>query len=147
MGCLREGRENWPVDFRHQVGIYCLYDDAFNLLYVGKATGKTGLFNRLNRHTTGNMAERWSKFSWFGLRDVNWDTETPTLLEFEGVGDQNMVARALEGVLILGGEPKLNRQGASFGRTFKFDQFRDPDAVFPRPSKMLEEIWEATKVE
>tara|TARA_R110002020_G_scaffold439082_1_gene649556 strand:+ start:159 stop:530 length:372 start_codon:yes stop_codon:yes gene_type:complete len=62
-------RQALVVDFREQAGIYCLYDDNFRLLYVGQAGfGNATLFGRLKSHTQNNLAERWTKFSWFGLK-------------------------------------------------------------------------------
>ena len=36
-GKERGGKKKLPVDFRAQKGIYALYDDSFNLVYVGQA--------------------------------------------------------------------------------------------------------------
>ncbi|MCC5972369.1 MAG: GIY-YIG nuclease family protein [Pararhodobacter sp.] len=142
-GFVREAKENWPVDFRRQVGVYCLYDDAFNLLYVGKANSSEGLYVRLNKHRSGDLAERWSKFSWFGLKPVNWESDEPTLVDPEINPDTETIVRALEGVLILGAEPRLNRQGTNFGGAMKFDQYRDLERVYPTPGEMIEQIWES----
>ena len=44
---------------------------VFELVYIGQAGGQgNGLFDRLTQHTTDRLAERWSRFSWFGLRRV-----------------------------------------------------------------------------
>src|SRR5438067_6937456 len=63
------------VDFREQQGVYCLYDDSFKLVYVGQAgaNDQQRLFDRLKQHCNDALADRWSKFSWFGIR---WVTKT-----------------------------------------------------------------------
>lgn len=62
-----------PVDFRRQQGVYVLYDSNFRVIYVGQAgaNDKWRLFDRLKQHTEDQLADRWSRFSWFGVRDVN----------------------------------------------------------------------------
>ena len=61
-----------PVDFRNQQGVYCLHDESFRLVYVGQAGGKNTqrLFIRLKQHREDAISERWTKFSWFGVRKV-----------------------------------------------------------------------------
>src|SRR3954471_20880699 len=59
------------VDFRDQAGVYVLYDDNFRLVYVGQAgAGNDFLFSRLRRHRKDALADRWTRFSWFGIRWV-----------------------------------------------------------------------------
>ncbi len=64
-----------PVDFRYQQGVYVLYDEAFNLVYVGQAGANDNqrLFIRLRQHTQDALAQRWNRFSWFGVRWVKKD--------------------------------------------------------------------------
>ena len=57
-----------PVDFRKQSEVYVLYDVG----QVG-ANDRQRLFGRLKDYTRGRLAERWSKFAWFGLRGVKAD--------------------------------------------------------------------------
>ncbi len=112
-----------PVDFRHQVGIYALYDEEFRLLYVGQAgSGRKTLFDRLKLHCNPRrrkdggipgLAGRWRYFSWFGLRGVR-----TTYNELAGPtkGRQTTEAHALnalEAVAIEIADPDLNRQGGS----------------------------------
>lgn len=61
-----------PVDFREPQGVYALYDDNFKILYVGQAGANDyhDLFIRLRDHKKDQLAARWTKFSWFGLRRV-----------------------------------------------------------------------------
>src|SRR4051794_13522423 len=61
-----------PVNFREQQGVYVLYDEGFHLVYVGQAgSGENQkLFIRLRQHTRDALADRWARFSWFGVRWV-----------------------------------------------------------------------------
>jgi hypothetical protein len=65
-------RPSEPVDFREQQGVYCLYDDNFRLVYLGQAGGKNDQrhFIRLRQHREDFVSERWTRFSWFGVRQV-----------------------------------------------------------------------------
>lgn len=57
-----------PTDFRQQVGIYVLYS-GHQMIYVGQTgSGKRKLFSRLKAHRRDSLADRWDRFSWFGLR-------------------------------------------------------------------------------
>ena len=61
------------VDFRDQRGIYALYSE-FELVYVGQTgAGDQRLLKRLKNHLTDHLAERWDRFSWFGMRWVRGD--------------------------------------------------------------------------
>lgn len=105
-----------PIDFRDQQGVYCLYDDGFRLIYVGQAGGKNGqrLFDRLKQHRDDHISDRWTKFSWFGVRQVlqsgslkaEKDAAHPT------IGD---VLNHIEAILIAAAEPVHNRQSGRFG--------------------------------
>ncbi|MFC0202919.1 GIY-YIG nuclease family protein [Novosphingobium soli] len=55
------------ADFRHQQGIYILYDD-YGANYVGLS--RTGLGKRLRDHTEDKHAGKWDRFSWFGFRPL-----------------------------------------------------------------------------
>ena len=72
-GSRPNSKSSEPIDFREQQGIYVLYDDNFILLYVGQAGANENhnLFERLRNHREDQLAARWSKFSWFGIRRVN----------------------------------------------------------------------------
>jgi hypothetical protein len=132
-----------PVDFREQQGVYALYDSSFRMLYVGQAgaNDQQRLFDRLKQHTRDQLAERWSRFSWFGVRPVN----TTGALRAEktaahpSLGD---VLNHIEAILIAAGEPPHNRQGGRFGDDVEqYLQFRD-ERLGPEPTEMLRELWE-----
>lgn len=61
------------ADFRKQTGIYILYGN-YGAYYVG-LTRKTGLGNRLKDHITDKHAGRWDRFSWFGFKTLNRNTD------------------------------------------------------------------------
>ena len=133
------------VDFREQVGIYCLYDNNFSLLYVGQAGfGNATLFDRLRAHTGNDLAERWTKFSWFGLKPVGFDGPNgPVLNEIpQQEVEVGAVLNSLEGILIVGAEPPLNRQGPRFGDAQKFSQHWDAEHVYPPMAEMVREIYD-----
>lgn len=105
------------VDFREQRGIYALYDDTFRLVYVGQAgRGQRRLFRRLRSHTITDMAERWSRFSWFGIVPVD---EEAKALRVDWPEEQSTktgsILDHLEAILITAAEPVLNKKGGIFG--------------------------------
>lgn len=117
-GEIVRNRSAEVVDFREQVGIYCLYDNNFKLLYVGQAGfGNATLFDRLRAHTSNDLAERWTKFSWFGLKPVLFEQNNIPRLDAvpQLQVEVGQVLNSLEGILIIGAEPPLNRQGPKFG--------------------------------
>lgn len=124
-------REGW-TDFREQRGIYVLYDANFNMIYAGQAGSGIGyLFDRLKYHTRNHLADRWTRFSWFGTRDVRFDKHSQLYVLDEDREFQptlNEVLNQIEGVLIAAAEPKLNRQGPRWGDgTYQYLQVRrDP---------------------
>jgi hypothetical protein len=113
-----------PVDFRNQRGVYALYDDAFQMLYVGQAGyGNKKLYDRLHNHMSDHLAERWQRFSWFGIDPVDETEQKYVLVESEPQAPQvNQVLDHLEAILIAAAEPKLNRQGGKFGDAKKYHQ-------------------------
>lgn len=109
-------QEKDKVDFRDQRGIYALYDVNLNPVYVGQAGGKNqaNLFSRLKQHTSDHLRNRWTYFSWFGIKSV---TKAGNLSEKERTGAGGKipdVLNNLEGILIAVLEPKLNKQGPRF---------------------------------
>ena len=134
-----------PVDFREQQGVYVLYDDGFRMVYVGQAgaNDQQRIFDRLKQHTRDQLSERWSRFSWFGLRPVN----NTGVLRVEAasahpsIGD---VLNHMEAILIAAAEPPHNRQGGRFGDDVEqYLQFRDEDNLGPELSEMVRQLWKA----
>lgn len=142
-GVLASAKKSAPVDFRDQQGVYCLYDDNFRLVYVGQAGGKNDqrLFVRLKQHRSDNVADRWTKFSWFGIRQV---LSSGKLKAVKGnshakIGD---VLNHIEGILIAAAEPIHNRQGGRFGEQVEqYIQYRDDKNLGPDVPEMIKDIW------
>jgi hypothetical protein len=137
------------VDFRDQQGVYCLYDDAFRMVYVGQAgaNDKQRLFDRLKNHTRDFLADRWTRFSWFGIR---WVTKANTLAaEAEGTHTTaGSVLNHIEATLISASEPPHNRQGGRFGDEVKqYLQWRDADSLGPTAEDMIKEIYKSRLLE
>lgn len=145
-GEIVRNRNAEVVDFREQVGIYCLYDNNFKLLYVGQAGfGNATLFDRLRSHTGNDLAERWTKFSWFGLKPVLFGEQNVHSLDAvpQNQIEVGQVLNSLEGILIVGAEPPLNRQGPRFGEAQKFAQYWDDEHVYPPLVEMVKEIYDS----
>ena len=130
------------ADFREQIGLYVLYDSSFRMIYLGQAgaNDQHHIFSRLKEHLNDQLPERWSRFSWFGLRSVNQDrtlhktakARHPTL------GD---VLNHMEAVLLAAAEPPHNRQGGRFGdKVEQFLQWRDEEALGPEAETILRDI-------
>ena len=132
-----------PVDFSEQRGVYALYDDAFHLVYIGQAGANDSqrLLSRLRQHTRDALADRWMRFSWFG---VNWVKSTGKLAA-DASGATPKVAEILnhiEAILISAAEPAHNRQGGRFGdEVQQFLQWRDESALDPTQEDMIRQIW------
>jgi hypothetical protein len=128
-GQLLGGTAKRPVDFRDQIGVYVLYDDAQKIVYVGQAGRKNQrIFARLKGHLKNHLAPRWRYFSWFGLLSVNkdgslsgWDSPQKNVT--------TTIAGHLdgyEGVLIAASDPQFNRQGARFRSVRRYSQVTHP---------------------
>ena len=145
-GVLATAKKAQPVDFRDQRGIYALYDDGFNLVYVGQAgSGNQRLFDRIKQHTTDHLADRWSKFSWFGTRRVLKDCTLSN--DKKAIHPKlDIVLNHLEAVLIAIAEPQSNRQGGRFGSNVgQYLQYRDEENLGPSLDDMIKIIYNNSK--
>ena len=134
-----------PVDFREQIGIYVLYAD-FEIVYVGQTgTGSQRLWARLRAHRRDDLAGRWNKFSWFGMRVVRSDCQ----LGVEGKRWRAGLAEVLnqmEAIIIHTAEPPLNRQGGRFGDEVEwYVQHRDK-RLGPTQEEMVKDIWQSLEL-
>jgi len=114
------------ADFREQIGIYVLYDNR-SILYVGQAgSGENDLYIRLKQHLSDHLADRWNRFSWFGVRKVNQDG---SLSKVQGELKRTIAASEtldlLEGLLITTLEPSLNKQGARWKNIDQYFQTKE----------------------
>ncbi|MGB6688103.1 MAG: GIY-YIG nuclease family protein [Terracidiphilus sp.] len=131
-----------PIDFRNQAGVYVLYDENFRLVYVGQAgVANQYQYSRLKQHTKDALADRWTRFSWFGIRWARVNGELAKGAEKVPVSTDKVLDH-IEAILISSSEPPHNRQGGRFGEEVtQYLQFRDPDALLPSAEEMVKEIW------
>ncbi|MEQ1935305.1 MAG: GIY-YIG nuclease family protein, partial [Fimbriimonadaceae bacterium] len=116
MGIKTGAKRSKPVDFRDQQGVYVLYDSSFHIIYVGQAGAGAGnmLFGRLKYHTRHDLADRWERFSWFGVREVLKSKKLSAPTKRISTAP-NYVLNHVEAVLIAAAEPSHNRQRGRFG--------------------------------
>jgi hypothetical protein len=110
------------VDFRHQAGIYVLYDESRVPLWIGQAVG---LYGRLQQHRNDHLWNRLTYFTWFGFRRVNANgtLALSNLLNWRVRGTAATARDEIEAVLIQVLEPRLNRQGSRWGETAEYLQY------------------------
>ena len=119
------------LDFRDQRGIYALYSD-FELVYVGQTgAGEQRLFKRLKDHLTDHLAERWDRFSWFGVR---WVKRDGTLSNDNMIAhtDTKNALNVMEAVAIAISEPRLNLQRGNW-KSAKAQQYFQVVSVQEEP--------------
>ena len=116
-------RDQLEVNFREQIGVYILYRNEI-VVYVGQAgAGNSNLFSRLKNHMSDHLANRWDKFSWFGVRRVNRNgTLSQATGELNRTLKSSEVLDLLEGLLINVVEPPLNKQGAKWSGVEQYFQ-------------------------
>lgn len=65
-------RKPFVVDFKDQIAVYILFTASREPIYIGQTgSGEQRLLFRLRQHANGPMRDRWTHFSWLGLRSVN----------------------------------------------------------------------------
>jgi hypothetical protein len=147
-GSLLGYRTEWEgdVDFRRQRGVYVLYDSGYRLLYVGQAGyGQRTLYDRLKQHRSDHLAERWQRFSWFGVDPVQGRAGYKHLVQREASTPRiEATLNHLEAILIAAGEPPMNRQGGKFGKALQFRQSvwpgSDSDVTLEQIAGRLEKV-------
>ncbi|MDO4335176.1 MAG: HTH domain-containing protein [Bacteroidales bacterium] len=113
-----DSQETGPIDFRSMRGVYLLYDFR-EVVYVGQAVGNSSIADRLKAHTKDRHANRWNRFSWFGIDKVDGTSGRIIPSEDNLRIDLNNLVDALEGLLIEGIEPRQNRRGGdNFGNEY-----------------------------
>ncbi len=129
-GTLKRNKST-VVDFRDQIGIYVLFSAVGAPVYVGQAgIGNKRLFGRLKDHRSDHLRDRWTHFSWFGLRGYN-----ETNKKLSGYHKPETAIRKkkrrdalheIEAVLISVVEPALNKKGPNWMGSCEFLQYIDP---------------------
>jgi hypothetical protein len=101
---------------------------------------------RISQHRTDALAERWSRFSWFGIRRVLGNGTLAA--EAEAAHPKlGAVLNHIEAILITTSEPPHNRQGGRFGEEVdQYLQNRD-DRLGPDLTEMIREVWQRSKTE
>jgi hypothetical protein len=142
-GSLLGRRKGAEVDFRRQIGVYVLYDDAHQPVYVGQAgQGNQRLFTRLRDHCRDYLSARWRYFSWFGLLAANKNgTLSSRDDKQERVrGTIQSTLNEIEGVLIAATEPAFNKQGAHFKGIYRYHQAVSEDADEVTTRQLLDKL-------
>lgn len=135
-GYLRKD-PSFEINFQKQIGIYILYNQNHEVVYVGQAGSQGGLFRRINAHCRDSKWLRWEFFSWFGFFDV--DKTTKQLIQSKNYINKYEFSSALsdlEGILINVMEPSLNKKGYRFDGAEEYRQCIDPSLSFEQ--KLLE---------
>lgn len=145
-GVLAKETSSSPVDFRDQAGVYVLYDDNFRLVYVGQAgAGNQRLFSRLKHHREDALADRWTRFSWFGIRWVRKNGKLAVGSAKASIQSAH-VLNHIEAILISAAEPPHNRQGGRFGdEVEQYLQHRDDAALGLSVESMVKELFKKAK--
>ena len=110
------------IDLSEMRGVYMLYDGR-EVIYIGQAIDRP-IIKRLSEHTKNRLATRWDRFSWFSIDSFDPKTEKVAKMPNDINTNIEILANALEGILIKGMEPRQNRrQGDAFG--FEYYQVID----------------------
>jgi hypothetical protein len=124
-GYSGRGKNKEIIDFRSQIGVYVLFAENREVIYVGQAGvhEKRTIFGRLRRHRRDHLRGRWGHFSWFGLCAV--DHETKTLKPFETATSEGPrdALDEIEATLIHLFEPRLNLQRRKWKHTREYLQY------------------------
>ncbi len=129
------------IDLAGQVGVYLLHDRE-RVVYVGQTTDS--LFGRLKLHTTGRMAARWDRFSWFGLRSVS---AKGVLSDSEVSWTQKVMIETMEAILMESLEPPLNRRAGDNLMGKEYVQVSDPAFETKRQRQLVEDLLARVKTE
>ena len=122
-----------PIDLSDMRGVYMLYDGR-EVIYVGQAVDRP-ILKRLIEHTKNRLANRWNRFSWFGIDSIDSSAEV-IKTENSIKTDIYSLVNAFEGILIEGLEPRQNRkQGDNFG----FEYYQEIDLEV-RKNRLVSEL-------
>jgi len=134
------------ADFREQIGVYVLYDQFQNIVYVGQAgNGNASLFTRLKNHMDGGIWNRWQYFTWIGFKAVNQDGSLSAHQSVDsGVSGfkYSDALNEIEGILIEVIEPKLNKQSGRLKSAVEYYQYIDPKVADITNATLFSELQE-----
>lgn len=108
------------IDFNKMRGVYMLYDQNGNLVYVGLATN--GIGDRLKDHTRDKHANAWTQFSWFGIDNIKQDGTIKRSTHLQTTISD--VASALESVIIIGVQPPRNMKSGDRMKDKEYIQYK-----------------------
>jgi hypothetical protein len=151
-GVRKGNKKSKPVDFRAQIGIYVLFNSNREVVYVGQAgIGNARLFSRLKRHRVDHLKDRWTHFSWFGLRGVNEGNQKlsnyhkpETRIRRRNRKD---ALHETEAVLISIVEPPLNKRGPNWQNSREYVQYIDKSVPKDTPELVSEIANRISKIE
>jgi hypothetical protein len=118
LGYQMRDRQPFVVDFKEQIAVYVLFTSSREAVYIGQTgSGDQRLMLRLRQHSQGNLRDRWTHFSWFGLRSV---TQQRRLSDQQGpetrcIGQNANALDEIEAILLQLFEPPLNKRGPNWG--------------------------------
>ncbi len=143
LGVPAAAKSSDPIDFRQQIGIYVLYA-GHQIVYIGQAgSGRRKLFARLKEHhRRDDLAGRWDKFSWFGLRRP-LNSGKLSVVKLRHSASLSTALNHIEAVLLSAAEPSHNKQSGRWGKekgVYKYLQHRD-DRLGPTQEEMIKEMW------
>lgn len=124
------------VDFSAQIGVYMLHSET-GVVYVGRASDQS-LGTRLYQHTLDRLNGRWSRFSWFGIKQVK-DTGNLVEPDFSKLDTQTLIT-AMEALLIEGLEPPQNRRRGDEIGAVEYMQAKDPELERKEQQKLVQEL-------
>lgn len=79
-------------------------------------------YTRLNQHKADFLADRWNRFSWFGIRKVLAGGELGTV-KAGAQPKRADILNTLEALVISISEPKLNRQSGTWKPAVEYFQW------------------------
>ena len=104
-------------------------------------TKSQSLLKRLGQHRSDDLAERWDRFSFFGLKKVLGTNLLGQSNAMRHVKTEHLLNH-IEGILIHAIEPPLNRQHGRFGKDIvRFLQVRDDARLGLSQEAMIKELW------
>ena len=134
--------DNEEIDFSYQAGIYSLYNQNFDCIYIGQAGrgDNTGLFHRLKTHAVvDELFCMWERFSWFGFystETVKSGSDEAYKEEFDKLVDTNIneLMNVIESMIIRIHNPRFNKSIGSL----KKDKHDDPIEWFYQKAEFEE---------